>query len=1060
MALKHDANGFLVGETIPELKRLTKGLDSIRKDVAAIKQLLQNMDNQAAPSIPNALENSAALSLPLASAPALPPSISSVSNHPRTTNNRITNNAGGSQRQTVEPQQTSRNTAPLPALQTVVEPQASHTELQSTRADSTASLLSEQLVERQTTVIPAAESDSSEPPTRQRDANGRFISGGNTQETVEPTGRRRNARGQFESSGSDDKEAEKSFVGSAIDNLGDKISGVLAFGTGGLEEADPAVKAFQEVAEPLSRGYQFLFGGNGEDKKDKPYFAWFGKILKSLKKTEENTGEENSDGGGGGFFSLLAGLMGGGLLGLLGLIFSPIALGIGAAGLLAWGVFSKTGREFFANLGPNLMAAWQWSVKAFNDYVIPAVIATWDFGVRFFNETIAPALTASWDWLTQQISDIWTGFTTWIGEIWDGALKGIQPIFDAIGKKWDSFIDSITKIWDKVVEFVSKKVIEPVANAVGAVKDAHESAVNSTTNGIENTVNTVTGAHDSAVNAVTDGIEGTVNAAGAAKDAVSGGYEKAKNYVTGNESLSSTAKKKWGDKKFQSRWQEAKPLIADAANKAGVDPAVLAKIAGFESGFNSEAMPITKSGKKLSSAHGYGQFLDGTWDSSIKKYGKKYGLDTSDPRKYRHDKQVQANMLAEFTKENLEKGRKYGGTDDAANVYAMHNLGEGDGPKFLKALKANPNAPVSSVLSGRVIKGNGSLYKNGNISLSEAYANMGSAMAGSQGFANDISGGTNKQKQATAEVAATTPKTASASVKPAQPVDTAKAVSPLMTNINNNLVQGTQQAINKGVKYNYGSKNSSSGSIDCSGWIMELNRGIASQMTDPKLMKPALNAMEKGANEAGGAGIIEEVGKLTGKELSGKDVNLQNLKEGMLIGIDYAQGGAKSGEGRYKGIDHITQVVKDPTTGAMQISESSSKKGVHTTDAGEWLAKRSKKMMYAVDPYANVRNGKAENVPPPLAKNADPATKPVATPKQVEQATAKPVLPTQNVTPAMPSVSFIAAKPQPIQDAPAITVPLASSSRSAPQPIIRQEIGQDLPDRKLAHIATGGLSSP
>ena len=173
--------------------------------------------------------------------------------------------------------------------------------------------------------------------------------------------------------------------------------------------------------------------------------------------------------------------------------------------------------------------------------------------------------------------------------------------------------------------------------------------------------------------------------------------------------------------------------------------------------------------------------------------------------------------------------------------------------------------------------------------------------------------------------------------------------------INDLLVKGTQEAMNRHVKYNYGSKNSKSGAIDCSGWVMELNKSVASQMSDPSLMKGSIDTMAKGAATGGAAGIIQAVGAATGQELSGRDVNTQNLKEGMVIGMDHAQGGAKSGAGRYKGIDHIVQVVKDPETGQLAISESSSKKGVHTTNAEEWLAKKKNTPMYAVDPYASVR---------------------------------------------------------------------------------------------------------
>ena len=66
-----------------------------------------------------------------------------------------------------------------------------------------------------------------------------------------------------------------------------------------------------------------------------------------------------------------------------------------------------------------------------------------------------------------------------------------------------------------------------------------------------------------------------------------------------------------------------------------------------------------------------------------------------------------------------------------------------------------------------------------------------------------------------------------------------------------------------------------------------------------------------------------------------------NLKEGMLIGED---NGAKGWDaGRHKGIDHITQTVKDPKTGKLMISESQGGKGVTLTDPEEYFAKKEKK---------------------------------------------------------------------------------------------------------------------
>lgn len=191
-------------------------------------------------------------------------------------------------------------------------------------------------------------------------------------------------------------------------------------------------------------------------------------------------------------------------------------------------------------------------------------------------------------------------------------------------------------------------------------------------------------------------------------------------------------------------WAGAKLHLEQASAQAGVDPRVVAKIAHFESKFSRHARPRRKDGSLMSSAHGYGQLLDGTWTDMLNKHGAKYGvagagkLSKAQAMALRDDPKLQAAMLAELTRENVERGRALGGSNDDANVYALHNLGTGDGSKFLRALKANPGAPVSSVLSPEVIRNNPSLYGRGQVSIHEAYGLMGKHMATGNRFAAEF----------------------------------------------------------------------------------------------------------------------------------------------------------------------------------------------------------------------------------------------------------------------------------------------------------------------------------
>lgn len=213
-----------------------------------------------------------------------------------------------------------------------------------------------------------------------------------------------------------------------------------------------------------------------------------------------------------------------------------------------------------------------------------------------------------------------------------------------------------------------------------------------------------------------------------------GSFQRGQEYMAGPKGMVGRAAARWN--------AGAGDELTRAAVAAGTDPSTMARIASFESGFNPNAAPI-QNGKRLSSAHGYGQFLDGTWTEMLNKHGSKYGvanagkLTKADAGAMRGDTKLQAAMLAEFTKENMVKGRALGGSDDSANAYAFHNLGEGDASKLLKTMTQAPNAAVSSVLSAKVIENNKSLYGDGSISVSDAYKRMGKKMSEGDAFAAD-----------------------------------------------------------------------------------------------------------------------------------------------------------------------------------------------------------------------------------------------------------------------------------------------------------------------------------
>lgn len=205
---------------------------------------------------------------------------------------------------------------------------------------------------------------------------------------------------------------------------------------------------------------------------------------------------------------------------------------------------------------------------------------------------------------------------------------------------------------------------------------------------------------------------------------------------------------------IDSRWNAARPQLVEAARSAGIDVGVMVKIAGFESGFSPDARPIARDPGRntvrqfdgvmaISSAHGYGQFLNSTWADMIRRHGEPYGVENAatmtnsqaNAAELRANPRLQAAMLAELTRENIELGALLGGPNADANVYALHNLGQGDGTAFLNALRNNPDHRVDSVLSAAVIRGNPALYGDGSRSVAAAYQVMGQHMDRYERFA-------------------------------------------------------------------------------------------------------------------------------------------------------------------------------------------------------------------------------------------------------------------------------------------------------------------------------------
>lgn len=123
------------------------------------------------------------------------------------------------------------------------------------------------------------------------------------------------------------------------------------------------------------------------------------------------------------------------------------------------------------------------------------------------------------------------------------------------------------------------------------------------------------------------------------------------------------------------------------------------RIIGAESGGN----PNAKNTK--SSAEGLGQFIDSTWFHMVRKYRPDIanGKTNAQLKALKRDPAIAREMTTRYVEENAALLKKHGFPVNVRNLYVMHFLGSGEGPKLLRA---DPNQPVSSFISAQSINAN------------------------------------------------------------------------------------------------------------------------------------------------------------------------------------------------------------------------------------------------------------------------------------------------------------------------------------------------------------------
>lgn len=136
--------------------------------------------------------------------------------------------------------------------------------------------------------------------------------------------------------------------------------------------------------------------------------------------------------------------------------------------------------------------------------------------------------------------------------------------------------------------------------------------------------------------------------------------------------------------RLANRSQSVKDAIHEASRRVGVSETTLTAFAAIESNFNPDA------GASTSSAKGLFQFITGTWKSVMNRFGKQFNV-PADANIY--DPLANAIMGAAFLRYDLYPSvSKVVPNPSATDLYMAHLLGPGGGSKFLRNMKANPNA--------------------------------------------------------------------------------------------------------------------------------------------------------------------------------------------------------------------------------------------------------------------------------------------------------------------------------------------------------------------------------
>ena len=1009
MALKHDAQGFLVGDPI-DLSKAVADWAAIRDDVRAIRQAVLGIESALNRDAPEAR----------ASVPATPGRGAGLEEADPTVKafNEVAQPMARDARQGADTARAPQNPQAVPARQALTgQPaQAARRERQipvllrapavpqtggaggnaARRDTESAAAITRAVAELRATrqaVTPAPAQPMG------RDSRGRFVRGAAAARPAAGGGRGAGAGGPTD--GERDGQDE-----SALRSLGDRIVGAFKESGAGLEEADPTVKAFNEVAQPMARGYELLTGGDSQKKQE----GWLRRIYGSLTGFRKDEGLFNKvaakrlkaieekpvaeAGGGGGLF--------GGLLGMLGGLLKRIpgvgALAAGAGGLLArgGGLLAGAGR-MAAGAGRGLLGLGRGALRRIP--IIGALLGGIGAATDIYDSETDDTLTRrekdqrtgkAVGGLAGTMGGMFAGaklgamvgaFAGPVGAAIGGAIGGAAGLF--FGDQAGQIIGTTVGGW--VSDLRDADIPGKIAAAWTATTEAVMSAWNATVEGVKK-------GWDSVVSGFTAVGDGIGKAWGGFVDAAKAGWESFTGlFASIFDALKSIPVVGPAIEAAQAAMEKAADavggVVAGAKEMAGA-AATAVKEKAVELG--TKAAEGVKSGVEYlgnNTTVGKGIKAAGQGAAAIAEKAPAAAERAYNVTAAAAGSALEAIMPKGYRHKALFDGIKGG---DSLTKYGSYTDEEAALVRELKTSGANTSANV---------KGGMSLEVQGKISAQAKRAGLDPVMM--QKIAAMESGGN------------------------ANAISSTGAIG---------IYQFTgQTASGVGIKNRFDVDQNIEGG-------MKLTKQNQAMLEDAKLPVTAENLYMM--HQLGPKAAKEVIrGAASGKskeELSADTQKAMNLNYGAKskTAADYIATNKKALDDRY------AAVTKDAGGAQTAVAKADSP----SPAAGQ---------VAAVSP----------------AQPPAPAAKPAAVPAEpanpaVAQAVTPPATPNYVGPTATPVVAAVAVPPvpagpqaAPVAEAPQVTVPMASNSARQPAVVVAGggEVGQDLRERGIAHIATGGL---